>query len=198
MAIIVDKVQKRKDIALACVELFTQSGINGLTISQVAKTAGIGKGTVYEYFLNKEDIVFEILNVLMLRHNEAKIKKLSHVTSTKEKLKIFFDFFHNENDRELRQIYKEFISINLSNPNADMIEFQTKCFNTYHTWVEEIVQAGIRNNEILPQATKLVKGLFALTEGMFISSVSTNAIDDLEKEINDYIDALFELIEVKK
>jgi AcrR family transcriptional regulator len=198
MAIIVDKVQKRKDIALSCIELFTQSGINDLTISQVAKTAGVGKGTIYEYFQNKEDIVFEILNVLMLQHNENKAKKLSQVSSTKEKLKIFFDFFHNESDVELRQIYKEFISISLGSPNANMVVFQTKCFQTYHAWVEEIIQEGIQKNEILPQATKLVKGLFALNEGMFIHSVSTTAIDDLEKEINDYIDALFELLEVKK
>ena len=72
MAIIVDKIQKRKDIALACKELFFQNGINDLTISQVAKTAGVGKGTIYDYFKNKEDIVFEIVNILMVEHSAQK------------------------------------------------------------------------------------------------------------------------------
>ncbi len=46
MAIIVDKLQKRKDIALACKEIFFQHGIKDLTISHIAKTAGVGKGTI--------------------------------------------------------------------------------------------------------------------------------------------------------
>ena len=71
MAIIVDKIQKRKDIALSCKELFFQNGINDLTVSQVAKTAGVGKGTIYDYFKNKEEIVFEIVNILMQEHNEV-------------------------------------------------------------------------------------------------------------------------------
>ncbi len=52
MAIIVDKIQKRKDIALACKELFFLHDIKDLTISQIAKTAGVGKGTIYDYFQN--------------------------------------------------------------------------------------------------------------------------------------------------
>ncbi len=61
MAIIVNKEEKRRNIALACRELLLKHGINSLTIAQIAKTAGVGKGTMYEYFENKEDIVFEII-----------------------------------------------------------------------------------------------------------------------------------------
>jgi len=96
LAIIVDKEQKRKDIALSCKELILENGINNLTVSQVAKSAGIGKGTVYEYFKNKDEIVFELVNVLMQEHNEIKEKKLLDVTSTKAKAKVFFDFFYND------------------------------------------------------------------------------------------------------
>ncbi|MDQ7043601.1 MAG: TetR/AcrR family transcriptional regulator, partial [Sulfurimonas sp.] len=65
MAIKVDKIQKRKDIALSCKKLFVNKSISELTIAQVAQTAGVGKGTIYEYFNNKEEIVFEVLNLLM-------------------------------------------------------------------------------------------------------------------------------------
>jgi AcrR family transcriptional regulator len=198
MAIIVDKVQKRQDIALSCVELFTQSGIDELTIAQVAKTAGVGKGTIYEYFENKEDIVFEIANILMQRHNERKREKLLHATSTREKLKIFFDFYYTQEDIEHREIYKESISITLRNPNHAMLEFQTRCYERYFAWVEEIVQEGIDAQELLPHAMNLVKGLFAFAKGIYIVKSTTTSIRDIQSEINDYIDALFELLEVKK
>jgi len=82
LAKIVDKVQKKKDIALSCKELFVENSINNLTISQVASTAGVGKGTIYEYFKNKEDIVFKIINILLQEHNEQKHKKMSNLENS--------------------------------------------------------------------------------------------------------------------
>lgn len=198
MAIIVDKVQKRKDIALACKEIFFQHGIKDLTISQIAKTAGIGKGTLYDYFKNKEDIVFEIVNILVQERNIIVEKRMSELTITKDKIKLFSSFFYSDEDIELRQLYKEFISISLSSPDEKMIEFQTKCFELHYDWFEKIIQDAIDSGEIIEQSKHLTRGMFVTADGMFIASSSTNAIEDVQREINNYIDAIFELIEVKK
>ncbi|MCK5293243.1 MAG: TetR/AcrR family transcriptional regulator [Arcobacteraceae bacterium] len=197
MAIIVDKIQKRKDIALACKELFVQNGIKNLTISQIAQAAGVGKGSLYDYFKNKDDIVFEIVDILMNEHNILKHKKLIEASTLKEKIKVFFQFYYHDEDVELRQLYKEFVSISLCSPKAVMIEHHTECFDEYYNWLEDIIKDGIKKGEIKPRAIKLVKGLFVLGDGMFIASMVTNSIDDVQKEIDSHIDALFELIEVK-
>ena len=198
MAIIVDKLQKRKDIALSCKELFFQNGINDLTISQVAKTAGVGKGTIYEYFKNKEEIVFEIVNILLQEHNIDKKARIDSKSSSKEKIIEFFGVFYREEDLELRQLYKEFVSISLSNPQKEMIEFQSQCSETYFKWFEEILQEGIDKGELPSSSKKLAKGLFVMGEGLFIASSVTDTIDDLKKELDDFYDTLFELIEVSR
>jgi AcrR family transcriptional regulator len=198
MAIIVDKIQKRRDIALSCKEIFVLKGIKDLTISEIAKTAGIGKGTIYAYFKNKEDIVFEIVNILIQKRNEVVVDKLSKIKSTKDKLKYFSSFFYSEDDLELRELYKEFISIALTSPDKEMIEFQTKCFNEHFIWFEKIIQDAIDSGEIIKHSLKLTCGLFVTAQGMFISSTSTNAIENIESELNDYLDSVFELIEIKK
>ncbi len=198
MAIIVDKVQKRKDIALACKELFFQHGINDLTVSQVAKAAGIGKGTIYDYFKNKEDIVFEIVHILMQEYEVTLHEKISILSSTREKIKVFASIFYDENEKELRQVYKEFMSISLTNSDKDMVEFQTQYTNHYYKWFVEILNKGIEKGEIKEGSQEFARGLFVMAKGMFISSSVTNTIDDLELEINKFTDALFDLIEVKK
>ena len=198
MAIIVDKVQKRKDIALSCKEIFFQNGINDLTISQIARTAGVGKGTIYDYFKNKEDIVFEIVNILIQERNIIVEKGMSELTLTKDKIKLFGSFFYSDEDIELRQLYKEFISIALSSPDQHMIDFQTQCFDLHYDWFKQIIQDGIDNGEIIEQSIDLSKGLFVTAEGMFIANSSTNSIDDVQVELDKYIDALFDLIEVKR
>lgn len=198
MAIIVDKVQKRKDIALACKELFFQRGINDLTISEVAKTAGVGKGTIYEYFSNKEEIVFEIVNILLHEHNINKKARIDSKESSKEKIIEFFGVFYIDEFVELRQLYKEFISITLSNPQAEMVEFHSKCDETYFRWFEEIIQEGIDKGELVESSKNLARGLFVIGEGLFISSSVTDTIDDLKRELDKFYDTLFELMEVKK
>jgi len=197
MAIIVDKVQKRRDIAFSCKGLVLDKGIKNITISEIAKTAGIGKGSVYDYFKNKEDLVFELVNIMLLQHYDLLIKETEKLSSAQEKIKSFFKFFYKEEDIELRTIYKEFIAISLSSPNEEMVAFQSKCSDKYYQWFDEIIQNAINENEISPQAKSLLKGIFVSGEGMFITATSTNQLATLEKDINEFIDAIFKLLEIK-
>ena len=197
MAVIVDKVQKRRDIAFSCKGLVLDKGIKNITISEIAKTAGIGKGSVYDYFKNKEDLVFELVNIMLLQHYDSLIKETEKLSSAQEKIKSFFKFFYKEEDIELRTIYKEFIAISLSSPNEEMVAFQSKCSDKYYQWFDEIIQNAINENEISPQAKSLLKGIFVSGEGMFITATSTNQLATLEKDINEFIDAIFKLLEIK-
>ena len=198
MAIIVDKVQKKKDIALSCRELFIEDGINSLTISQIAKIAGVGKGTIYEYFKNKEEIVFELVSLLMTEHSEKLLAEIDNIKCTKDKIKKFSEFFYNIDDYELREIYKQFISITLLNPNDEMIEFQTRSNERYYELFINIIQEGIDRNELIPESIELSKGMFMMAKGMFIISRTTTTIDDLKQELDMFIDSIFKLLEVKK
>lgn len=197
MAIIVDKVQKRKDIALSCKEIFLQKGINALTISEIAKSAGVGKGTLYGYFENKEDIVFEIVNILMQKHNEKLLIEIQKEISTKDKIKKLSEFFYNEDEYELREFYKEFVSITLVSPTQNMKDFQTQASTHYYNMLQEIIQNGIDNGELLPESIALSRGLFVVGKGMFIVDNITDSIENLKKELDKFIDAIFKLMEVK-
>ena len=47
----------REQIISKGIELFAQRGIEATTIEQIANAADIGKGTVYNYFQSKEEII---------------------------------------------------------------------------------------------------------------------------------------------
>jgi AcrR family transcriptional regulator len=198
MAIIVDKVQKKKDIACACKDLFIKKGLSNITIAEVAQTAGVGKGTIYEYFKNKEEILFEIANILLQRNEEELKVEIANSTCTKDKIKKFSEFFYSEEDFELRKIYKEFISISLVNPNEEMIAFQTQANNHFYELFKEIIEEGVRKNELIEESLDLSLGIYSTGKGLFLMSSITNFIDDLKKELDLYIDTIFKLMEVKK
>ncbi|MFQ5851282.1 MAG: TetR/AcrR family transcriptional regulator [Candidatus Binatia bacterium] len=56
MPIIVDKNRKRREIIQAAMQVFAREGYHRARMETVAGEAGIGKGTVYEYFRSKTDL----------------------------------------------------------------------------------------------------------------------------------------------
>ena len=198
MAIIVDKEQKRRDIALSCRVLFVSKNMNSVTISEIAKVAGVGKGTLYEYFKNKEEIVFELVDILLQEHSLKLKAEFEKLDSMREKVKKFAEFFYTDENSELRSIYKDFVSISLATPNAEIREFQTACFNNYYLWFVALIEEGVRSGELIEASLGLSKGLFVTAEGMFVASCTTNVFENLEHDLNEYIENIFNIIEVKK
>ncbi len=198
MAKIVDKIQKRKDIALSCKDLFVENSIKDLTISKIAKTAGIGKGSLYDYFENKEDIVFELIDILLKESDIVKEQKILAEESTQEKLKIFFDFFYNDEEADLREMFKDFTAICLTNPNDKILLFQTKVYSYYDLWIQNILKEGIEKGELSQDALSYSGIFFVLAKGTFIASISTNGIINLKEDLNEYIDFIFNSMKGKK
>jgi len=59
---IVTKIDKKSLILNTTLELLSENGFHGTPISLIAEKAGIGAGTIYRYFKNKE----ELINVLFI------------------------------------------------------------------------------------------------------------------------------------
>lgn len=195
MAKIVDKIQKRKDIALACKSLFVEKSIQDLTISKIAQTAGIGKGSLYDYFENKEDIVFELVEILIEQSINLKKINLQSQTSSLEKLKVFFEFFHNQEEKDLREIYKHFIAISLSNPNQKITDYQNSKCSYFENWLDEIIQNGILEGELIEEATQYASIISSMCEGLFIASISSNSgSESLKDEINNSIELIYKFL----
>ncbi|MFC1516491.1 TetR/AcrR family transcriptional regulator [Thermodesulfobacteriota bacterium] len=59
------KEKKRKQITRAAAEVFAEKGYAGTVMAEIAVRAGIGKGTIYEYFKSKEDLFFAVFEWYM-------------------------------------------------------------------------------------------------------------------------------------
>ncbi len=188
MAIVVDKAKKRQTIALACKDLVINEDIRSLTISKITKHAGIGKGSFYEYFENKEDLVFELAQILMGEYNALMEIKLSETEEKIEKLKLFASFFYDSKYADLRKLYNEFMAISLVSPSPEMQKFQMECFNLYSSWLEEILLEDESNPELKSISKQLSKMLISSVKGIYITCISTGNSDRLEEEINRFIE----------
>ena len=192
----VDKNLKRREVAKASLELFHEIGIKKITVAQVAKEAGIGKGTIYEYFENKEDIVFEIINIIIENYHENFQKEIQDVHSTKKKIYHFFKFVLDDSENSLTMLrgYQEYLSVHLSQKNTKMEEFNAACDSFFREKLHSIVQEGIQNNELIPEAINFVDGLISYEKGLVLQKL-TNPSIDINAECTKLIESLFDLLE---
>lgn len=195
---IVDKEQKRREIALSCSNLIHEIGIRKLTVAQVAITAGIGKGTIYEYFENKDDIVFEIINIHIEQYHNEFLETIKDAKTTKEKVFHFFKFVIDDSIENLKHFngYKEYLSIVLSDENSEMRKFNSNCHTFFNEQLRKIIKEGIEKNELIPQAMNLIDGLMIFEKGVALIKMTQDGFDSVEA-CNLFINSIFDLIEVK-
>jgi len=62
---IIDKEEKRRQIAKAARQQFGLKGFANTKMDDVARAAGVGKGTIYEYFQDKESLLQDSFEILM-------------------------------------------------------------------------------------------------------------------------------------
>ena len=198
MAIVVDKEEKRKTIAKLCKDLIVHEDIKNLTISKITQTAGIGKGSFYEYFENKEDLVFELVSIMMSEYNSLMDIKLGEIDGTLDKLKLFASFFYDSKYSDLRKLYNQFAAISLTTPNAQMQQFQMECFELYSKWLEDIIAQGIKKGEIKPEAKGFAKILVSSVKGIYITCVSTGGAEHMQQEIDKFIEFIHNFIKANK
>ncbi len=189
MAIIVNKEEKRRNIALSCRELLLEHGINSLTISQIAQTAGVGKGTIYEYFENKEDIVFEIITTFIADHEKKLLSLVDEQIPTKEKLFHFFYFlFEDEEVRKHLKVYKEFLAISLTNEPDEMLVFSEECQAKFISILNQIIDSGRTSGEIDSAMSISASSLLLFATGLVVDSRLRSC--DVKKEIHLFLDMI--------
>lgn len=198
MARVVDKQERRREIAMSCFDLIHEVGMKNITVAQVAQTAGIGKGTIYEYFENKDDIIFEIINVHIEYHHQKFLKSIENVKTTKEKLFYFLDFVMNDTEENQKHFngYREYLSTVLADKNDEMCNFNSSCNSFFQNQLELMIQEGIEKNELLPVAKNFVEPIMVFEKGVVLMKM-TQIDFDAKKTCEQFLNTIFDLIEVK-
>jgi len=70
-------IDRRSLIVDAASKSFSLFGYKGTTMEQVAKIANVGKGTIYTFFANKEELFQEVMNKLLLEMKYVAEKVIS-------------------------------------------------------------------------------------------------------------------------
>ena len=85
--------EKEVKIYIAVGELIKEGkDVSNLTISEISNRAGIGKGTTYEYFDSKEELIYKALHYFVIDSLKAVLLKMLNEGSFKDKFYSIMDY----------------------------------------------------------------------------------------------------------
>lgn len=187
---VVDKKEKREQILDAAVHEFAKKGFSRTTINDIAQAAGIGKGTIYEYFSNKEEIVQDTFRYFMrLMEPNFEAILISKIPA-KDKLKQLIDGlsqFINDDYHEVMELMFEFWSEGIKDKSSKGILFveMIKFYHVYREIFADIIIEGMSDGSfrknINPQSAS--SAIVGALDGLMVQWI-------LEHEVLDFPDIL--------
>ena len=103
------KLETRERILDVAVRMFGDRGLEAPTVEEIAEAAGVGKGTIYNYFQSKEEMVVAFM-VDVERKLQAKAKSFAQEQGPLEGILERYIRYH----LALKEPYRDFIAIVLS------------------------------------------------------------------------------------
>ncbi len=143
------KADKRKAIIDAAINVFAEKGYNNTVVAEVAAVANVAAGTVYLYFENKEDLLYQSMQEMMRETLFRLKRKIAKEERAVDKLFQFFvkhmEFFTKNPNLtrflvlELRQSKEFYNRYPNFNPYAEYLEY-----------IQSLIKQSIEEKTTLP------------------------------------------------
>lgn len=196
---IVNKDEKKQEIAFAALEVFMEKGFENSRIIDIAKGASISKGLVYQYFDSKDQVILYVMDLLWLE-TEEKIRNLDEkLLDEKDLLKASIDeicnFFDNDliSLRKMSIIFTELFSLLLKGKIPELETVFDRIIDSMKGMIVNIlergIKAGIFREDIDPSDEAML--LVASLDGVGMHHALKPERIDLRRSIDRYLEMFF-------
>jgi len=147
-------VDRKQEILLGAAKSFSMFGYKATTMEQVAKIANVGKGTIYNFFTNKEELLQEVV-ISMIRDMKTEADKTMLPSAS------FIENAHNGlmkmlQFREQHLLFAKLIEEEKAIQTPAVKQMLMKVEEEIVTYLAERIRVGIQKNEIRPCKPELV------------------------------------------
>ena len=199
VARIVDKEQKRRDIARAAMEVFSERGFDATSMSLVAGSAGVGKGTIYEYFDSKDEMIAAAILIWLEDIIEGARSLSQRIEDPELRLRTFVSESMSEFTRDQSAIQTSISVFQVVLSNLDNSKWSDPIQSAFKdTWkiIVQIImdghEKGVFNISDQGEAEKIAINLLAFLDGICLHYYASGGRFDLMTQVDHYMKYLLE------
>ena len=177
------KQRTKNQILSTTIKLFEEYGIENVTMEQISSTAGIAKGTLYNHFSSKEEIIASYIENTFVNQEKIRLSNFQNYTTTREKLIYIFTelTIRVEKNQDLFEKYTIFRI-------QEMVTFNQEKKSGFSKISNYLIDEGIKNGEISNTIPKnFLLDFFDFIFIEIIKQVSFEKEIDKNKLIENYV-----------
>ncbi len=191
---IVNRQEKRRSILMAAMKVFAEKGFTKARMADIAETAGVGKGTIYEYFASREELFKETFLFFFEDFKKKSDYIIREVHSPAEQLSMYI----KELSQTLRETHKDFLPVIMDfwaegvrnrNKMASIHKLMKEAYTDFRHTLSGIISNGIANGEFEEIDPSLsASAIMAAVDGLFLQWVIDPQIFDLCMAVEEVAD----------
>ena len=200
---LINKTEKCNEIAAAALYLFAEKGYAATSVEEIADAAGIGKGTVYEYFSSKEEIFVHAINNWIMDLINRMVEKTRNIENPVDRLNAFIG------------IIKDVLKVQEPDPKKLFADIDQQTFMpggafykrrhiikdmraSFCDLVADILLDGVSKKvfkaEIARDVSKIAVNLLAYVDGIGMHYLIMEEYQEFEEQVDFYIKGFVEAI----
>jgi len=184
-------IDKKTQIINAAIEVFAKQGLEGGKIADIAKQAGVGKGTIYEYFKSK-DAIFSAIENQMVNDGIAQVEQLiNSKKSPTEKIEEMTSYnmnIHEAMGDSIIIFAEMWAQHSRGQWHGHEKSIFTDMYTSYHNTIKEILAEGVAIGEFRKMNKDGVATmLLALIDGILWQSVIFKNVENFNEWKNEAI-----------
>lgn len=164
-----DGEQRRAEVLLRAAELFSSKGYDGATLAELAELVGIRKASIYHFYQNKSDLLFEILERAVIVPLERSEEALDESEGASDQLATLIHVLVTTYDELLPFMVVGTRENRASVGDADREEYLHQNVRRFEALWEGVVEGGIRSGEfhMVYDPKLVVFGIIGMINWMF-------------------------------
>ena len=193
---IIDKEAKKAEILQAAMQVFSRKGVAKTRMADIAVAAGIGKGTIYEYFRSKEEIFAAAFQQVNQRAANLIGQSLQTTDDPVEQLRLLIDVSRQtfiEESADFAGIMMDFWAEGIRNKDEKILGTINleQIYTEYRSLISGILNDGIQKGVFRPVDTaSLAAIIIAALDGVMLQWIMTPELIDMKKITDVLIDGL--------
>ncbi len=173
-------MDRRQEIMAAAAKSFSLFGYKATTMDQVAKIANVGKGTIYTFFSNKEElfkaIVLKMIDEMRDEADAVSMEGASFEQNAHARLMRMLKF------RKTHQLYAKLIDEEKELRTPAVGEVLQAIEQEIVTYIKEKIENAVAKGELKPCDTELVAYLLFKSYLALVADWSKNHDEELGEE----------------
>lgn len=135
--------ERKSQIVKATVECIAKHGYHNFSMQDVARTAGVSKGIIHYYFLNKDELMMSVLARVAGDIEKMLTAEMAGIDDPARKLEIFIQVCFDvvRSTREYYQVNMDFWT--QINQKSDVREVIAKHYASFREQASAVLQAGV-------------------------------------------------------